>query len=226
MTSRNQPAIRMVRKLPRLLCALLAPVALAACSQGDRASQPPTPPNASLADTATATATFAGGCFWCMEHPFDELPGVISTTSGYTGGQSADPTYEQVSAGGTGHAESVQVRYDPATVSYQTLLEVFWHNIDPVAVDRQFCDHGDQYRSAIFYASPEQKRLAETSKQVIQGSHRFDRGIATQVVTATKFYPAENYHQDYYKKNPLSYKFYRFNCGRDQRLDDLWGDSR
>jgi peptide-methionine (S)-S-oxide reductase len=178
------------------------------------------PPKATP-ETATAVAIFAGGCFWCMEHPFDELAGVVSTTSGYTGGRVANPTYEQVSAGGTGHAESVEVTYDPNKVSYEKLLDVFWHNIDPLAVDRQFCDVGNQYRSAIFYSTPEQQVLAEASKQKVQAE--FDKPIATQIVAAGRFYPAEDYHQDYYKKNPIRYKFYRFNCGRDKRLLQLWG---
>jgi peptide-methionine (S)-S-oxide reductase len=168
-----------------------------------------------------AVAIFAGGCFWCMEHPFDELVGVLSTTSGYTGGRAPNPTYEQVSAGGTGHAESVQVTYDPSKVSYEKLLDVYWHNIDPLAVDRQFCDEGSQYRSAIFYSTPEQQALAEASKQKVQ--EEFDKPIATQIVAAGRFYPAEEYHQDYYRKNPLRYKFYRLKCGRDQRLEQLWG---
>ncbi|MEO5628938.1 MAG: peptide-methionine (S)-S-oxide reductase MsrA [Thermomonas sp.] len=168
-----------------------------------------------------AVAIFAGGCFWCMEPPFDKLPGVISTTSGYTGGHTKDPTYEQTSAGGTGHAEAMQVRYDPGKVSYETLLDVFWHNIDPFAVDRQFCDGGNQYRSAIFPANAEQHRLAEASKQAI--ASRFKQPIATEITDATAFYPAEEYHQDYYKKNAVRYKFYRYNCGRDARLEDVWG---
>jgi len=176
------------------------------------------------ADTATATAIFAGGCFWCMEHPFDELVGVVSTTSGYTGGRVANPTYEQVSAGGTGHTESVEVTYDPSKVSYEKLLDVFWHNVDPLAVDRQFCDVGNQYRSAIFYSTPEQRALADASKQRVQ--EEFDKPIATQVVAASRFYPAEDYHQDYYRKNPIRYKFYRLNCGRDKRLVQLWGPQK
>ncbi len=172
-------------------------------------------------ETETAVAIFAGGCFWCMEHPFDELIGVISTTSGYTGGRAPNPTYEQVSAGGTGHAESVQVTYDPNKISYEKLLDVYWHNIDPLAVDRQFCDEGSQYRSAIFYSTPEQQALAEASKQKVQ--EEFDKPIATQIAAAGRFYPAEEYHQDYYRKNPLRYKFYRLKCGRDQRLEQLWG---
>ena len=169
----------------------------------------------------TAVATFAGGCFWCVEADFDKVDGVISTTSGYTGGRTANPTYEQASHGGTGHAESVEIVYDPAKVSYKKLLDVFWHNIDPLAKDRQFCDHGDQYRSAIFYHDEEQRALAEASKAEVE--KRFEQPVATQIVPAGPFYKAEEYHQDYYKKNPIRYKFYRYNCGRDARLEELWG---
>jgi len=171
------------------------------------------------------TATFAGGCFWCMEPPFDKIDGVISTTSGYTGGRTVSPTYEQVSSGATGHAEALQVLFDPAKVGYRKLLEVFWHNIDPLVKDRQFCDVGEQYRSAIFYHNEEQKKLAEESKKELEGSGRFKQPIATEIVQATAFYPAEDYHQDYYVKNPVRYKFYRFSCGRDQRLKELWGST-
>ena len=171
----------------------------------------------------SATATFAGGCFWCMEPPFDKLEGVISTTSGYTGGSKADPTYREVSSGGTGHAEVVQVAYDPAKVSYEKLLEVFWRNVDPLDPGGQFCDRGSQYRTAIFAETEEQRRLAEASKQALADSGRFEHPIATEVVEASTFYPAEDYHQDYYEKNPVRYKFYRWNCGRDQRLAELWG---
>ena len=172
---------------------------------------------------ATAVATFAGGCFWCMEPPFDALPGVLSTTSGYIGGTKANPTYEQVSAGSTGHAEAVQVRYDPARIGYQQLLDVFWRNIDPVTPNRQFCDAGSQYRSAIFYHDAAQRELAERSKASLEQSNRFSSPIVTQIAAATAFYPAEEYHQDYATKNPLRYKFYRTGCGRDRRLRELWG---
>jgi peptide-methionine (S)-S-oxide reductase len=172
------------------------------------------------------TATFAGGCFWCMVHPFDELPGVVSTTSGYTGGHVANPTYEQVSDGGTGHAESVEVVFDPKKIGFDRLLDVFWHNIDPTVKDRQFCDVGHQYRTAIFYHNDEQKRLAEASKAALEKSRRLPGPVYTEIVAATEFYPAEDYHQDFYKKNPVRYKFYRYNCGRDQRLAELWGNSK
>jgi peptide-methionine (S)-S-oxide reductase len=170
-------------------------------------------------------ATFAGGCFWCMEHPFDEIPGVISVTSGYTGGHKKNPNYEEVSAGGTGHAEAVQVVYDPAKVTYEKLLNVFWHNIDPTAKDRQFCDSGNQYRSAIFYHSSEQQRLALQSKAQLEKIKTFKGPVVTEIAQATVFYPAEDYHQHYYKKNPVRYKFYRTSCGRDRRLKELWGSA-
>jgi peptide-methionine (S)-S-oxide reductase len=170
-------------------------------------------------------ATFAGGCFWCMEHSFDELDGVVSTTSGYTGGRKANPSYREVSAGGTGHAEAVQIVYDPQKISYARLLDAFWHNIDPTTADRQFCDRGTQYRAAIFYHNEQQKRLAEASKQALEESRPFAEPIVTGIVAASEFYPAEAYHQNYYLKNPLRYKYYRYHCGRDQRLQELWGDN-
>jgi len=175
-----------------------------------------------LAQAKTATATFAGGCFWCVEADFDKVPGVISTTSGYTGGTVKDPTYHQVSAGGTGHAEAVEVVYDPAKVNYAKLLDVFWHSIDPLVKDKQFCDTGDQYRTAIFYRSDEEKKLAEETKKAVEAKFA-PRTVYTQILAAGPFYPAEEYHQDYYKKNEARYKFYRWNCGRDQRLEQLWG---
>jgi peptide-methionine (S)-S-oxide reductase len=175
------------------------------------------------AETPTATATFAGGCFWCMEGPFDELDGVISTTSGYTGGTLKDPTYKQVSRGGTGHAEAVQIIYDPQRVSYAELLDVFWHNIDPTRAGGQFCDRGNQYRSEIFYHTAEQERLATQSKAALMEQKPFKDPVLTEITQATTFYPAEDYHQDYYQKNPVRYKFYRYGCGRDSRLEELWG---
>ena len=169
----------------------------------------------------TATATFAGGCFWCTEADFDKVKGVISTTSGYIGGMVVNPTYEQVVTGRTGHTEAVEVVYDPAVVSYERLLDVFWKNHDPLAKDRQFCDRGTQYRPGIFYHSEEQRALAEATKKTHQA--RFKQPIQTEITAATTFYNAEDYHQDYYKKNPTRYQFYRFNCGRDARLEELWG---
>jgi peptide-methionine (S)-S-oxide reductase len=171
----------------------------------------------------TAVATFAGGCFWCMEPPYDKQEGVVSTTSGYMGGTVKDPTYQDVSAGGTGHAEVVQVVYDPKKVSYEKLLEIFWHNVDPTVKDRQFCDVGTQYRTAIFVHTDEQRQLAEKSKALLAMTKPFKDPIVTPVVAATEFWPAEEYHQDYYVKNPLRYNYYRTGCGRDARLKALWG---
>lgn len=171
-----------------------------------------------------AKATFAGGCFWCMEGPFDELEGVISTTSGYIGGHKKDPTYQEVSSGTTGHTEAVQIVYDPKKVTYQKLLDVFWVNIDPTVKDRQFCDHGSQYRSGIFYDGEEQRQLAVAAKQKLEKEKPFEGMIFTEITAATEFYPAEDYHQDYYLKNPIRYKFYRYSCGRDKRLTELWGE--
>jgi peptide-methionine (S)-S-oxide reductase len=174
-------------------------------------------------DARYEKATFAGGCFWCMEPPFDELPGVTSTTSGYTGGRTKNPTYEQVSAGITGHAESVEVLFDPAKITYARLLDVFWKNIDPLTANRQFCDSGTQYRSGIYYHTEEQKRLADASKKALEDSGRFKQPLVTEIVAATAFYRAEEYHQDYYKKNPIRFNYYKYGCGRAKRLEELWG---
>jgi peptide-methionine (S)-S-oxide reductase len=176
-------------------------------------------PRAGHADTQTAI--FAGGCFWCMVPPFEALPGVVSVTSGYTGGTKANPTYEEVSAGGTGHAESVEIAYDPAKVSYEKLLDVYWHNIDPTVSDRQFCDVGNQYRSAIFVKDEAQRKAALASREAVQ--KKLGVPVKTQVVDAGPFYAAEDYHQDYYKKNPVRYRYYRWGCGRDARLAEIWG---
>ena len=170
---------------------------------------------------AQAKATFAGGCFWCMEPPFDKLKGVVSTTSGYIGGHVENPTYEQVSSGRTGHAEAVQIVYDPTVISYERLLDAFWENVDPLDAGGQFCDRGLQYRTAIFYHSEEQRRLAEASKQKMQ--EKLGKPVVTALVAAGPFYAAEEYHQDYYEKNPVRYNFYRWRCGRDDRLEEVWG---
>jgi peptide-methionine (S)-S-oxide reductase len=175
------------------------------------------------AAATTSRATFAGGCFWCMEPPFDHLDGVISTTSGYIGGRTKNPSYQEVSSGVTGHAEAVQVVYDPRKVTYAKLLEVFWRNIDPTVKDQQFCDIGGQYRTGIFYYSDEQKREAEASRAQLEKTKPFKAAIVTEITAAGEFYPAEEYHQNYYLKNPIRYKFYRANCGRDARLKQLWG---
>jgi peptide-methionine (S)-S-oxide reductase len=174
---------------------------------------------------ARESAIFAGGCFWCEETAFEGLPGVISVTSGYTGGQTKNPTYEQVSSGVTGHAESVEVVFDPSKTSYEHLLEVFWHNVDPTQKGGQFCDHGTQYRSAIFTKDESQRIAAEASKKKLEAEPRFAGKIVTQIVPATVFYPAEEYHQDFYKKNPMRYQQYRLGCGRDARLKQLWGEA-
>jgi peptide-methionine (S)-S-oxide reductase len=195
--------------LRSLFAAILAVNALTSFAQQPAAGQ--------------AVATFAGGCFWCMEPPYDALPGVLSTTSGYMGGSESNPTYEEVSSGKTGHAEVVQVVYDPRKVTYAKLLEVFWENVDPTVVDRQFCDIGNQYRTAIFYRDEEQRRLAEASKQALMKAKPFKDDIVTPVVPAGEFWPAEEHHQNYYMKNPVRYKFYRTGCGRDARLKQIWG---
>lgn len=176
-----------------------------------------------VAGESPQTATFAGGCFWCMQPPFEKLDGVLSTTVGYTGGHTKNPTYEEVSAGGTGHAESIQIVFDPAKISYEKLLDVFWHNVDPLTPEGQFCDHGHQYRTAIFYHDEAQRRAAEGSKRQLEQSKRFAEPIVTEIVAATEFYPAEEYHQKYHEKNPVRYQYYRWSCGRDHRLKELWG---
>ncbi len=180
---------------------------------------------AATANPGYAKAIFAGGCFWCMEPPYDKLDGVVSTISGYIGGQKKNPTYEEVSSGRTGHTEAVEVVYDPKKVSYQKLLDVFWRNIDPTVKDQQFCDAGSQYRSGIFYLDDAQKRLAEASKAALDKSKPFKAAIVTEITRATEFYPAEDYHQDYYLKNPVRYKFYLNGCGRYARLKQLWGSA-
>jgi peptide-methionine (S)-S-oxide reductase len=202
----------------RILFAVLLTTGLltAASVGGKESSQTPSAPR-------LEKATFAGGCFWCMEEALDKVDGVVSTLSGYIGGRTKNPAYEEVSGGKTGHAEAVEILYDPAKVSYPKLLDVFWHNIDPTTADRQFCDVGSQYRAAIFYHNETQKRLAEESKQKLETFRPFREPIITEIAPASVFYPAEEYHQDFYKKNPLRYKFYKFNCGRAQRLQDLWG---
>lgn len=197
---------RMMIGLLATVCTLLAPDSRANAGQLEK-------------------ATFAGGCFWCMEAPFDQLPGVISVTSGYTGGHQKNPTYNQVSAGGTGHAEAVQIVFDPGRIPYSRLLEIFWHNIDPTVRDRQFCDSGNQYRSGIFYHGEEQRRAALQSKAALEKSKPFKEAIVTEITAATEFYAAEEYHQHYYKKNPLRYTYYRSSCGRDKRLKELWGNA-
>ncbi len=171
----------------------------------------------------TETAVFAGGCFWCTESDFDKVKGVLATTSGYINGHQKNPTYKQVSAGGSGHAEVVKVEYDPQQVSYDDLLDVFWRSIDPTTANAQFCDHGSQYRSGVFYMNETQKKLAMASKSALQKNKPFKEAIVTEISQAELFYPAEEYHQNFHDKNPIRYKYYRFGCGRDARLEELWG---
>jgi methionine-S-sulfoxide reductase len=169
-------------------------------------------------------ATFAGGCFWCMEPPFDKLEGVVSTTSGYTGGNEKTPTYEEVSSGRTGHVEAIEIIYDPEKVSYEKLLDIFWKNIDPTQANGQFADIGKQYRTAIFYHDDNQLKLAEASREKLGKSGKFGKSIITEILPAGEFYPAEDYHQDYYLKNPFHYKHYRYGSGREQFLNKIWND--
>ncbi len=176
-----------------------------------------------LLNAEVAKATFAGGCFWCMEPPFDKLDGVISTTSGYSGGTTTNPTYREVTYEETGHKEVIQIEYDDDIISYRELVDVFWVNVDPLDDRGQFCDKGSSYRTAIFYHSDAQKQVAEETKNELEHSERFDSPIVTELLEFDVFYPAEEYHQDYYKKNPGRYRFYRFACGRDARLRQLWG---
>jgi len=181
----------------------------------------------SIADTALAgpqKATFAGGCFWCIEHPYDHHAGVLSAVSGYTGGLQPNPTYEQVSSGGSGHVEAVEISFDPEKITYAELLDIFWKQIDPTDAGGQFADRGNQYRPVIFYHDEEQKRLAEASRDALAASGRFSAPLAVAIVPASDFYPAEEYHQGYAEKNPLRYRYYRFGSGRDQFLQRIWGD--
>lgn len=174
----------------------------------------------------TGRAVFAGGCFWCMEHPFDVIEGVLSTTPGYIGGHVPNPTYKQVSSGSTGHTEAVLVEYDPERVGYEELLEVFWQNVDPLDAEGQFCDRGSQYRPGIFYGSDEQREAAQRSRSELDASGRLSGKVVVEITEAGPFYPAEEYHHDYYKRNPIRYKFYRYGCGRDKRLNELWGSGQ
>lgn len=192
---------------PTLLALLLAGIMMTFTTQAGAAPK--------------ASAVFAGGCFWCMQPAFDKVHGVLDTVVGYTGGTTKTPTYEQVGTGTTGHFEAIKVDYDPQKVSYEGLLRIFWHNVDPFDDKGQFCDKGPTYRSAIFYANPSEKKEAEASKMMVE--KRFKQPVATEILKAKEFWPAEEYHQDYYKKNPIRYKFYRYRCGRDARLMEVWG---
>ena len=208
------PRMPVMKTSPRF--ALLF-IAISALLPGDGLAAETTAPPAKM-----ATAIFAGGCFWCVEADFDKLPGVTNTESGYAGGKLQNPTYEQVSAGGTGHAEAVRVTYDPKKLVYEQLLEYFWHHVDPTVENRQFCDIGNQYRTAILYQDDVQRRAAVASKAALDKSGRLAH-IYTEIAPAGTFYPAEEYHQNYYKKNPIRYKFYRASCGRDARVNEVWG---
>ena len=199
--------------MPRLLLSVAFLLAAIGAAVGQSQAPKPGP--------GQAVATFAGGCFWCTESDFDHVSGVISTTSGYTGGKVANPSYQQVSAGGTGHAEAVEVIYDPSKVSYEQLLSYYWHSVDPTVKDQQFCDHGNQYRTAIFVRTDEERKLAEASKKKVEAELK--KPIYTEIAQAGPFFAAEDYHQNFHMKNPTKYKFYRWNCGRDQRLEQLWG---
>ena len=202
----------------RFTCAIAALLLAGSCQAEN------VPPPAKPSSAQVATAVFAGGCFWCTEADFEKLAGVLKAESGYTGGQLENPTYEQVSHGGTGHAEAVRVTYNPKQVSYEKLLDYFWRHIDPTVKDQQFCDVGNQYRSAIFYQNESEKKAAEASKATLERAGKFAR-IYTEIVPANTFYLAEDYHQDYYKKNPIRYKYYRNSCGRDARVSEVWGAS-
>jgi peptide-methionine (S)-S-oxide reductase len=203
----------------------LSLLALAGCGTQSPAQADNVAPKAAISPATSpsnlATAIFAGGCFWCMEKPFDELPGVVATTSGYTGGTLANPTYEQVGRGGTGHFEAVKITYDPAKVSYQKLLDTYWRQVDPFDAFGQFCDKGETYLPAIFYANDTEKKAAEAAREVLYA--RFKKPIVVQILPSKTFYDAEGYHQDYYQKNPLRYAYYRNGCGRDARLRAVWG---
>ena len=223
--SRTRSLTAATRRL--IVVSLSVGASAVAMAQGAAPPTPTSPPAAAAppgAPATTARAVFAGGCFWCVEADFDKVAGVISTTSGYTGGSVPNPSYEQVSAKRTGHAEAVEIVFDPKKVSYEQLVEHFWHTIDPTTKDRQFCDAGSPYRSAIYAQSAEQMKIAQASKAALEKARPFKAPIATEVETGSAFYPAEGYHQDYYLKNPVRYKYYRFNCGRDARLKELWGD--
>lgn len=214
---------RDLRHPQRLVAGAAVLLALGPLGSAQLQAQTPAIPAAPMT-ASTAKAIFAGGCFWCVESDFDKIPGVLSTTSGYTGGKTANPSYEQVSSHSTGHAEAVQVVYDPSKVSYQRLVEYFWHTIDPTVKDRQFCDVGTPYRSAIFALDAGQLKIAQASRAALEKNKPFKDPIVTEIALASEFYPAEDYHQDYYQKNPVRYKYYRYSCGREARLQQLWGD--
>jgi len=207
--------IRLLGILVSLIIVATVAVAVTMDKKGERKD---------MEETMTAKAIFAGGCFWCMEPPFEKLDGVHAVVSGYIDGHKENPTYQEVSSGTTGHTEAVEITYDPNKISFAELLEVFWMNIDPTDAGGQFVDRGSQYRTGIYYLNAEQQQLAEASKERLGKSGRFDSPIVTEIVAATRFYPAEDYHQDYYKESPVRYKFYRYNSGRDQFINRVWGE--
>jgi peptide-methionine (S)-S-oxide reductase len=219
----------MLRRVPLQFSGLIAVVLFVVSLFGFRQAGTSPPQSVRLAPlpvpgAGQRVATFAGGCFWSMQKAFDGVTGVVSTTAGYSGGTVAKPNYEDVETGSTGHAESVQLIYDPTRISYEQLLDIYWHHTDPLTPNAAFCDHGPQYRSIIFYRDGEQQRLAEASKRALDQSHRFPTPIVTAIQPATAFYPAEQYHQQFYKKNPVRYEAYRIGCGRDERIRELWGE--
>lgn len=222
LNSVSSPVSRVYHQLLWVMAALLLACLMSTATAMSEPENPRVLPSEGGEKPLVREAIFAGGCFWCMEPPFDKLEGVIDTSSGYAGGKSKNPSYKEVSTGNSGHIEVLRVRYDPQKVSYDTLLKVFWRNIDPFDASGQFCDKGEQYTSAIFTSDPDERKKAEASKAALET--RFDKSIATRIRPSAKFYPAESYHQDYYKKNPVRYKYYRWGCGRDKRLEKVWGD--
>ena len=212
---------KLIRQLNFMIVLLLSVLILNACRQTDEPIA--VSATSQMLEKNLETAIFAGGCFWCTESDFDNLSGVVSTTSGYIGGTVVNPSYDQVVAGKTGHVEAVKILFNNTKTSFSKLLAAYWLTIDPLTTNQQFCDAGSQYRSAIFYRDSDQKQLAENSKKALEASGRFNQPIVTEILPATEFYRAEEYHQDYYIKNPLRYAYYRKNCGRDKRLEELWG---
>jgi peptide-methionine (S)-S-oxide reductase len=214
---------RSLRSLPALFGLLALGLVLLACTSSDAEDTGPASAQAAVPAAVADTATFAGGCFWCMEPPYDKIDGVASTTSGFAGGEKANPSYREVASGATKHTEVVQIVYDSTKVSYERLLRVYWHNVDPFDGSGQFCDRGSQYRPAIFAHTDRQRRLAEQSKETVAA--RFDQSLAVTINDLDAFYAAEEYHQNYYQKNPADYKRYRQGCGRDARLREIWGEA-
>jgi peptide-methionine (S)-S-oxide reductase len=219
--------MRVLNKVSIVFCSVIVFMMLSACEQINTqklGTHSITKDRIHLVNSNIGVATFAGGCFWCTEADFDKMPGVLSTTSGYIGGELISPTYDQISSGKTGHIEAVQIHYDSTKTNFTKLLTAYWQTIDPLTPNRQFCDGGSQYRSVVFYHDSDQKKKAEKSKAALVSSGRFSQPIVTEIKPATEFYQAEDYHQDYYIKNPIRYTYYRSSCGRDERLKELWGN--